>query len=109
MATKKAKTRGSKKLAASRKKTATLSQSALAKRLRGLGTGSLSNDVIINGTPRIDSFGGSVTVKDATSVGSVLSKLLSIPGAQLKPVQLFPKGQPPAIDQIVMKINGKIR
>jgi hypothetical protein len=109
MATTKAKTRGSQKLNASRKEAAGLSQSALAKRLRGLGTGALSNDVIINGTPRIDSFAGTVTVKDATAVGNVLSKLLNIPGAQLKPVQLFPKGQPPAIDQIVIKINGKMK
>jgi hypothetical protein len=109
MATKKAKTRGSKKLNASRKKAGGSAQSALAKRLRGLGTGVLSNDIIINGSPQPDSIRGSVTVKNASSAGSFLNKLLNIPGAEFKPVQLFPKGQPPAIDQIVIKVNAKIR
>ena len=108
MATKKAKTRGSKKLNASRKKAGGSAQS-LAQRLRGLGTGVLSNDIIINGSPQPDSIRGSVTVKNASSAGSFLNKLLNIPGAQFKPVQLFPKGQPPVIDQIVIKVNAKIK
>ena len=106
MATKKAKTRGSKKLNASRTKAAP--QSSLATRLKTLSKGALSNDIIINGSPRPDAFKGSLTVT-ASSAGSVLNQLLKIPGAEYKPVQLFPKGQPPAIDQILIKVNAKIR
>lgn len=109
MATKKAKASGSKKLNAARKKAGGSPQSALAKRLRALGAGVLSNDIIINGSPQPDSIRGSVTVKNASSAGSFLNRLLNIPGAEFKPVQLFPKGQPPAIDQIVIKVNAKIR
>ena len=105
MATKKAKASGSTKMNASRKK----APQSLAQRLKGLGTGVLRNDIIINGSPQPDSISGSVTVKNASSAGNFLSRLLSIPGAQFKPVQLFPKGQPPAIDQIVIKVNAKIK
>ncbi|HVQ36289.1 MAG TPA: hypothetical protein VMS31_02070 [Pyrinomonadaceae bacterium] len=105
MATKKAaaKTRGSKKLS----KKAGASQT-LASRLKALGKGALSNDIIINGTPRPDAFKGTITVKPSAA-GGVLNQLLKIPGAQYKPVQLFPKGQPPAIDQILIKVDAKVR
>lgn len=105
MATK-AKTRGSSKLD---KKAGSAAKAALAKKLAGLGSGVLSNKIIINGTPFPDLIKGTVTVKNAAAVGTALGRLLKIPGAQYKPVELFPKGQPPAIDQIVMKVNGKIR
>ena len=107
MATKKAKTRGSEKLSGSSKK-AGGSQTSLAARLQALGKGSLSNDIILRGTPRPDAFKGTITVKPSAA-GGVLNQLLKIPGAQYKPVQLFPKGQPPAIDQIVIKVDAKIR
>jgi hypothetical protein len=105
MATKKAKTRGSKKLSSTKTAAA---QSSLAARIKALGKGALSNDIIINGSPQPDAFKGSLTVK-ASSAGGVLNQLLKIPGAQYKPVQLFPKGQPPAIDQILIKVDAKIR
>lgn len=109
MVAKKAKTRGSKKMDASRKKAGSAAKAALRRKLAGLGSGVLSNNIIINGTPFPDLIRGSVTLKNAASVGTALGRLLKIPGAQYKPVELFPKGQPPAIDQIVMKVNGKIR
>jgi len=106
MATKKAKTRGSKKLSASRKEAG--ASSSLAAKLKALSKGALSNDIIINGSPRPDAFKGSITVKPSAA-GGVLNQLLKIPGAQYKPVQLFPKGQPPAIDQVLIKVDAKVR
>jgi hypothetical protein len=107
MATKKARTRGSAKLSGSAKK-AGASQSSLATRLKALSKGALSNDILIRGTPRPDAFKGTITVKPSAA-GGVLNQLLKIPGAQYKPVQLFPKGQPPAIDQILIKVDAKVR
>jgi hypothetical protein len=104
MTTKKAKTRGSKKLSS----TTAAAQSSLASKIKALGKGALSNDIIINGSPQPDAFKGTLTVK-ASSAGGVLNQLLKIPGAQYKPVQLFPKGQPPIIDQILIKVDAKIR
>ena len=105
MATKKA--RGSEKMSGSSKK-AGASQGSLAARLNALSKGALGHDILIRGTPRPDAFKGTITVK-ASAAGGVLNQLLKIPGAQYKPVQLFPKGQPPAIDQIVIKVDAKIR
>lgn len=105
MATKKAKTRGSEKLSGSSKKAG---GSSLAARLQALSKGALSNDILVRGTPRPDAFKGTITVKPSAA-GGVLNKLLKIPGAQFKPVQLFPKGQPPSIDQILIKVDAKVR
>jgi hypothetical protein len=105
MVTKKSsKTRGSKKLSASKKAGGT---SALEKSVRSLDRAAIKNGILINGIPFPDIIKGSVIVKPS-AVGGTLNTLLKIPGAQYKPVQLFPKGIP-VIDQVTIKIDGKIK
>ncbi len=106
MATKKSKTRGSKKLSASRKAGAGGS-AALARRMQSLDRAAIKNGIIINGTPFPDIIKGSLLVKTA-NVGNTLNTLLKIPGAQYKPVQLFPRGIP-VIDEVTIKVDGKIK
>ncbi len=102
---KKAKTRGSKKLSASRKKAAL--PSALATTMRSLDRSALKNGILINGIPFPDIIRGSLVVK-TSSLGSSLNTLLKIPGATYKPVQLFPRGIP-VIDQVTIKVDCKIK
>jgi hypothetical protein len=101
---KKAKTRGSKKLSASRKSAAL--PSALATRMRALDRSALKNGILINGIPFPDVIKGSLVVKTAT-LGSSLNTLLKIPKVTYKPLRLFPKGIP-VIDQITIEVDGKI-
>jgi len=100
-----AKKRGSEKLAnagggASREKL-----DALIARFANADAKIVIDGIGKKGTPWPDTFKLKIETKKAASISSVVGALVKIPGAELKPFRVFPKGIPVPVFDVLLEIK----